>query len=115
MPSVFNTNKGRRVDQHDTICGTLRSAYDTLVCGLHGKDDRLLAEVTPILERAALYAIKMNKRLCELKVDTMEMFPDPSKESPALRQERVRLQAIIEKNERDLNASRQGQSVLDRR
>ena len=102
---LMDTHKGRRVDGNLTICETIRQIYDQCVCGLSGKDDDLLGRLIPLIERAFIAGIKMNKRLCEYKIDTMEFFPDSNDTDEALRlrKERIRLIELLDANNQILN------------
>jgi len=62
-----NTNKGKNVWEKQTICELHREIYDLLVLGLYKDNLPLLKKVVPILERAYVMGIKMNRKMIESK------------------------------------------------
>jgi hypothetical protein len=62
-----NSHKGRNVWSKETICELHREIYDLLVLGLHKSNPALLAKLIPILERAYVCGIKMNRKMVEAK------------------------------------------------
>lgn len=66
-----NSIKGKNVWGSETICELHREIYDLLVIGLYKTNPKLLKLIVPILERAYICGIKMNRKMidnkCEIK------------------------------------------------
>jgi len=60
-------HKGTQVWGNETICELHREIYDLLVLGLHNTNAELLNKIIPILERAYICGIKMNRKMIESK------------------------------------------------
>jgi len=94
MPSVFNTNKGRRVDQQRTICEVQRQAWDLIVEALQDRPHSL-ARIRPVMEEAALLGIKLIKHMIDHKIELPEWEMNNVEEAKVLRAERVRLEKLL--------------------
>lgn len=94
MPSVFNTNKGRRTDPQITICEACRTAYDKIVIALQDRP-QALAEIRPAMETVALLGIKLVKHMIDHKIDLPEWEMNNVEEAKKLRAERVRLEKLL--------------------
>jgi hypothetical protein len=62
-----NVEKGKRVWEKETICELHREIYDLLVIGLCATNPILLRRIIPILERAYICGIKMNRKMVDKK------------------------------------------------
>ena len=107
---LIDTDKGTHVWAKRTICEKVRSLYDLCVCKLALADPVLLAELTPLIEEIFVDGIKMNKKLCEYKYDALAMFPEDTNAGTvvAQRKERIRLVRLIQYNNAQLKAIRDG-------
>lgn len=61
--------KGQNIWSKETICELHREIYDVLVVGLHKTNPKLLRAIIPILERAYVCGIKMNRKMVEKKCE----------------------------------------------
>ena len=59
--------KGARLWGKETICELHRQIYDLLVVNLYNKNPKLLKQLIPILEKAYVCGIKMNRKMLEHK------------------------------------------------
>jgi len=89
---IFNTRKGKRVWENETICELHRQIYDNLFVNLCVANPSLLDKITPILERAYICGIKMTQKLLDNKCALPEWEKHVSPEEvKRLRQLRIEL------------------------
>lgn len=59
--------KGKTIWVNETICELHRGIYDMLVLGLAGSNPKLLKKIIPLLEKAYVAGMKMNRKMIENK------------------------------------------------
>jgi hypothetical protein len=98
---AFDDYKGERISPRRTVCELTRQLYDLCVCRFFESDPEFLATATPMLEEILVGANKMNKRLAQHKLDVLTLFQEPNDKDKAreLRNERLRLTAMIQEND----------------
>ena len=96
---IFESHKGEQNCERLTICEIHRRIFDKVIIAL--KDDpKSMMPIVRDLETAFLLGIKMNVRLCERRLDSIDelyqIAPD-RRQSVELRAERKRLTDMITK------------------
>lgn len=71
IPSkIFDSPKGRGVNDKRTICEVHRCLYDKIIINILPEDPKLADELVSLLEEAFTMGVKMNNKLIERKFNT---------------------------------------------
>jgi len=103
VSKIFETQKGQSFYPRRTICELHRRIYDLCVIGLQDNPE-FLKKLISLLEEAWLYGLKMNRKLVENKLSSIEKEIAKStisvdkKEARRLRKERIRLTSLAKDN-----------------
>ena len=103
---IFDSEKGRQVCTRLTICEIHRRIYDQVVIALSGHE--LLVQITKDLETAFTMGVKMNQKLVDHRIKSINvLYPriTDSAEKSSMRQERIRLIEISKDQEELLKAT----------
>lgn len=93
LSQIFDSVKGQHTDGRVTICEVHRRVYDRVVIALADQPEKLKPLVKD-LEEAFILGVKMNRRLAQRRLESMDGFYPDAKDTgdrAKLRAERARL------------------------
>jgi hypothetical protein len=96
---IFESTKGQQNCQRVTICEIHRRIFDQIVIALNDQPD-ILDPIVKDLETAFLMGVRMNMKLLERRIESIDGFYPMSEDADrrqVLRQERIRLQANLKR------------------
>lgn len=96
---IFESTKGEQNCRRITICEIHRRIYDQIIIALHDHPD-ILKPIIKDLETAFLMGVRMNMKLLERRIESIDQFYPMAEDADrraVIRSERIRLQANLKR------------------